>query len=69
MKNIPANITDPVYPDYCVGFLYTMMPDTALGNYRIIIIIIIITIINSMYFSSGTNLTGSRRKIDAKHLF
>ena len=67
MKNIPANVTDTVYPDYCVGFLYTMLPDTALGNYQIIIIIIII--ISSMYFSTGTNLTGCRRKIDAKHLF
>ena len=34
MKNIRANLTDKVYPDYCVGFLYSMLPDTALGKVR-----------------------------------
>ena len=41
MKNIRANLTDKVYPDYCVGFLYSMLPDTALGIHSQIILIII----------------------------
>ena len=41
MKNIRANLTDKVYPDYCVGFLYSMVPDTALGIHSQIILIII----------------------------
>ena len=41
MKNIRANLTDKVYPDYCVGFLYSMVPDTALGSHSQIILIII----------------------------
>ena len=64
MKNIRANLTDKVYPDYCVGFLYSMLPDTALGIHSQIILIII----SSMSFSSGTNLSGQGRKINAKNL-
>ena len=67
MKNIRANLTDKVYPDYCVGFLYSMLPDTALGIH--IHSQIILIIISSMSFSSGTNLSGQGRKINAKNLF
>lgn len=65
MKNIRANITDTIYPDYCVGFLYTMLPDTALGtrldNFH--------SHYSSVSFSTGANLSRCGRKIYAKNLF
>ena len=32
MKNIRGNLTDKVYPDYCLGFIYTMLAETGLGR-------------------------------------
>ena len=66
MKNIRANLTDTVYPDYCVGFLYTMLPETALGTVRSLLLSLSLALIS---FSTCTNLSGGSRTINAKNLF
>ena len=64
MKNIRGNPTEEVYPDYCVGFIYTVLRETALGTEDIGYY----CYHHWLCFSSGTGLTGLNREIEAESL-